>query len=381
MQITSILVSCTDLSARRTAGLPPTRDRLMQSATASESRAATHNKTEGASLRRAIHALVSRQLSRGGSSSRRSGYEWRYLVGACWRALATRGLGVADGHLYQFGVFRGTSMLELWDALRPVTRIWGLDSFKGLPLSTQEQVPKWQEGIFRHDPRAAVSAALGTRNVGWISGFYNESLHDDSVASRVRMRPARYIDIDCDLYSSTRDALDFMLRNGLVVPGTLIGYDDIWVLPCANAGVTPLAVGEGRAHAEMASKYDVEFECLAGSCDLKASRYDPGRVSSGWGHRNAADGHFWGAVFLVRSIGRGRASAGFMSASAVLAWREVRACKGLPGLHAYELGAVARNNTRQRQRRRATASTAPKSPTMFKILELVRRDLRAGPMA
>jgi len=28
------------------------------------------------------------------------------------------------------------------------------------------------------------------------------------------MAPARYIDMDCDLYESTRDALDFFFRNG-----------------------------------------------------------------------------------------------------------------------------------------------------------------------
>jgi hypothetical protein len=36
-----------------------------------------------------------------------------------------------------------------------------------------------------------------------------------------------------------------MFRNHLIQPGTFIGYDDMWVLPCAN-DIGPLTVGEGK---------------------------------------------------------------------------------------------------------------------------------------
>ncbi len=36
------------------------------------------------------------------------------------------------------------------------------------------------------------------------------------------------------------------------MPGSVIGYDDFWVLPCgAGNEPWPLAVGEGRAHVEV----------------------------------------------------------------------------------------------------------------------------------
>jgi len=149
-------------------------------------------------------------------------------------------------------------MVTLQQALDP-PMIWGFDSFEGLPASAEEHVSEWHPGKYRDDPRARLFDDLGgaTRH-GWVGGFYETSLaasEDAQVAAR-GMAPAAYIDMDCDLYASAKNALDFFFRNELAVPGTLIGYDDWWVLPCgqgnAAAGVGPLSVGEGRAHAEAA---------------------------------------------------------------------------------------------------------------------------------
>ena len=62
--------------------------------------------------------------------------------------------------------------------------------------------------------------------------------------------------------------------------GTLLGYDDWWVVPCnkryrgrgergrpdTRSNVDPLTVAEGLGHAEMAQKYGVHFACVAGPC-------------------------------------------------------------------------------------------------------------------
>ena len=183
--------------------------------------------------------------------------------------------------------------------------MWGFDSFLGLP-STEEVVPHtWQRGAYSSDPRRNLIRQLGPA-VGFIAGFYNESLRDDGIVSFHGLEPARYVDIDVDLYGSAFDALDFMFRNGLMVQGTLLGYDDWWVLPCLNKSVqSPLDAGEGRAHREIATKYDVEFECLAGGC---LSLHGPN------GHVRATNG--WGALFAIRSIGRGRCFYGFNMTSA-----------------------------------------------------------------
>ena len=36
----------------------------------------------------------------------------------------------------------------------------------------------------------------------------------------------RYVDVDCDLHTSSVDALAWLFESGLVAVGTLFGYDD-----------------------------------------------------------------------------------------------------------------------------------------------------------
>ena len=71
------------------------------------------------------------------------------------------------------------------------------------------------------------------------------------------MRPARYVEIDCDLYSSTVQALTWLFEEGLIVEGTVLGYDDFY------AGG---ADGEKKAHHELMRKYRVKLEVLRPDC-------------------------------------------------------------------------------------------------------------------
>ena len=57
--------------------------------------------------------------------------------------------------------------------------------------------------------------------VGWVKGFFNESL-TPLLASERQMRPALYVEIDCDLYSSSVDALTWLFEQGLIVEGTVL---------------------------------------------------------------------------------------------------------------------------------------------------------------
>ena len=223
-----------------------------------------------------------------------------------------------DGHVYEVGVFTGNSMVTLQQELDP-PMIWGFDSFEGLPVSMEEHVSEWHEGKYSDDPRDRLRDVLGgPGRHGWVQGYYSDSLgpsRDGQVTSR-GMRPARYIDIDCDLYESTRDALDFFFRNGLAVAGTVIGYDDWWVLPCGQGNKRdPLAAGEGRAHVEAAAKYGVTFRCVAGSC-FDAWNEDSGSGSGGGSRdllsveqcRQWLETSSWGAMFEVVSVDGHRAA-------------------------------------------------------------------------
>lgn len=87
--------------------------------------------------------------------------------------------------------------------------------------------------------------------------------------------------------------------------GSVVGYDDWWVLPCGsgNSHLHPLSVGEGRAHREAAAKWNATFECIAGPCfdystaGSEAKGGEAGRCGA-WLRDSA-----WGVLFRVVSIG------------------------------------------------------------------------------
>ena len=179
--------------------------------------------------------------------------------------------------VYQFGVYKGVSMKLLDNILKPNT-LWGFDSFKGLPETKEKNIRTWRVNAFKADPRNELKKDY--KNFQFVSGYFNVSLTDE-IASQ--MRPANYIDIDVDLFESSITALGFMFRNKLAVPGTYIGYDDIWVQPCSN-NVHPLDVAEGKAHKLISDTFHVEFECMNRACQ---------RNPSGWG-----------PVFRIKTIGK-----------------------------------------------------------------------------
>ena len=77
------------------------------------------------------------------------------------------------------------------------------------------------------------------------------------------MKPAFLLDIDCDLYSSTRHALEFMLAAGLLVPGTFVYYDDMSEKQLI--GITRFgdaALEEGLAHMEISKKWGLQWRHL-----------------------------------------------------------------------------------------------------------------------
>lgn len=235
---------------------------------------------------------------------------WRDLVAP---AAAARNMLLEvplASNFYQFGVAGGDSVLALCRTLRP-SAVVGFDSFAGLPLEPDvtERVPAWSPGAYAADPRLklAQEQACANASLSWVAGYYNESLADPNLAKNRSMQPAAYVDIDVDLHTSAKDTLGFLLTSGLLVPGSLVGYDDWWILACAgragDGGYTsPLEVGEGRAHAEASRKWQVEFLCVAGPCDAAALAAGPCTPYASY--------RGMGVVFLVLSVGV-RADPGF----------------------------------------------------------------------
>lgn len=192
-----------------------------------------------------------------------------------WRLNAEnvfRNYGLTD--VYEFGVFTGESVYDIQNIFNRrklcIRKFFCFDSFVGLPEETKEPIYQecWRAGNFNASQAAGVSsvddciawvdkvvrsrADFNNTDLVYVAGFYEDSLQD-SIVKEKDMRPAAYVDLDADLYCSTYTALDFMCRNGLIVPGTILGYDD-W-------GGTPnwqvYGDGESRAHAEICAKYRI----------------------------------------------------------------------------------------------------------------------------
>ena len=111
----------------------------------------------------------------------------------------------------------------------------GFDSFAGPPPDPDEAYRQknchhWQGNV----RQLHLQRSLGPRT-RLIKGFYNESL-TDRLVTQWHMQPAAYIDIDADLFVSTRQALGWMFRSGLATNGTLVGYDDWWATTCSGGG-------------------------------------------------------------------------------------------------------------------------------------------------
>tara|TARA_B100001079_G_scaffold261858_1_gene263405 strand:- start:43 stop:861 length:819 start_codon:yes stop_codon:yes gene_type:complete len=191
-----------------------------------------------------------------------------YLIRKCSKCTASK---CDDLDIYEFGVYTGRSMRAISkkfvDNDVAFRRMWGFDSFQGLPAEDTQarssyarmKSALWTEGAFNaadlfnvhtlQELTARLEKYILDSRVGWVPGFYNESL-SKQLAQHRRMHPALFVDIDCDLYSSAYQALNWMFENRLMGLGSVVGYDD-W----AAGG----AFGEQRAHREIAAKYNATF--------------------------------------------------------------------------------------------------------------------------
>lgn len=181
-----------------------------------------------------------------------------------------------EGDIYVFGVFKGQSiahfLTELDKRKRNFKRILGFDSFEGLPAEDPDVAiyDGHLEGAFKiEDPEGKLGLDDIVKCIGKllrqypngekveiVKGFYDQTL-TPALVTRLNLKPALFIDIDADLYISTRQLLEFMTENHLIVPGTILYYDD-W------GGIPEYTGGESLAHAVWVKNHGAVCELL---CD------------------------------------------------------------------------------------------------------------------
>lgn len=119
------------------------------------------------------------------------------------------------GDWAEFGVFTGGTARAFLKCLPENTRFSLFDSFEGLPESWDENHPK---GHFACD-----IPVFEDERVEIIKGWFSDTVYD---WVNVRERPLSFVHIDSDIYSSAKTVL--MGCNGLIVPGTVILFDEMF---------------------------------------------------------------------------------------------------------------------------------------------------------
>ncbi|KKS95137.1 MAG: hypothetical protein UV73_C0022G0001 [Candidatus Gottesmanbacteria bacterium GW2011_GWA2_43_14] len=158
------------------------------------------------------------------------------------------------GDYLEFGVFRGDSLVCMYQALTKQkvknSRLFGFDSFEGLPEIKDEndRLLPWQKGEFISSLEAT-RRNLNQARVDWqrvflIKGFFNKTLNKKLI-NRYKLKRVSIIMIDCDLYSSAKEALDFCVP--LIKDRVIIFFDD-WLTDTDNK---EMAVGEKLAFEQM----------------------------------------------------------------------------------------------------------------------------------
>lgn len=146
-----------------------------------------------------------------------------------------------DGLILEFGVFTGYT-INLISGYFKDKKIYGFDSFEGLPEDWRDGFPK---GKFVVSDLPAVNS-----NVVLIKGWFNETLPDfikdknDNIA---------FLHIDCDLYISTKIVFD--LLGDKIVSGTVILFDEYFNYPGWKEG-------EYKAFQEFIQRKNLKYKYL-----------------------------------------------------------------------------------------------------------------------
>jgi hypothetical protein len=141
----------------------------------------------------------------------------------------------------EFGVFEGYS-LQYWSKLlqNPKSVLHGFDSFEGLPETWKEDHPK---GRFA---RNGALPQVTDERIKFFKGWFSETLPTYTLPPHEEL----VINIDCDLYSSTKCVLDY-LKNSIHV-GTWLYFDEFGSWD-----------HEGRAFRELVEETGMRFEPFA----------------------------------------------------------------------------------------------------------------------
>lgn len=123
-----------------------------------------------------------------------------------------------DGYYLEFGVFKGASLRYIARKLDANTKVYGFDSFEGLPEDWIHNV-KGTFSVQGKLPRVP-------SNVTLVKGYYQDTLEDWLEDNTQKVA---FLHVDCDIYSSTHTIFNSL--KGRLQKGTVILFDDYFNFP------------------------------------------------------------------------------------------------------------------------------------------------------
>lgn len=149
---------------------------------------------------------------------------------AAWKYLLRSDSKVGD--YLEFGVSFGTSLKCMHNVMKQLNlqsaRIFGFDSFEGLPESASiEDEGTWRPGQFASAIETTIKY-LTEQGINWqktflLKGWFDATLTKETI-TKFKITKASVIMIDCDIYSSSKLALDFCIP--LIKSEAVIFFDD-----------------------------------------------------------------------------------------------------------------------------------------------------------
>lgn len=152
----------------------------------------------------------------------------KQLLYSAFKALKFNGI---DGDYVEFGCCGGmTFAMAYHEAQRHKhpAKFWAFDSFQGLPApkESQDAHPQWVENAMATSleqfHQLCASRDIPRDAYAVVPGFYDQSLPALGDTQQPTNIALAYI--DCDLYSSTKDVLQFLLPR--LKHGMILAFDD-----------------------------------------------------------------------------------------------------------------------------------------------------------
>ena len=150
---------------------------------------------------------------------------------------------IDNGLFLEFGVYNGKS-INIFSKLKPNNIFHGFDTFEGLPEEWDLGHKKIEAGHFILDKMPKVE-----KNVLLYKGLFENTIPEWKTKYRKNIS---FINIDCDLYSSTKTVLENL--DSQIVKDTIIRFDDL--LPSPISPYPNWLNGEWKALSEWVKGFE-----------------------------------------------------------------------------------------------------------------------------